>query len=111
MRATPEGRVKEAVKRRLKAVGAYYYMPVSNGMGRVGAPDFMVCLGGRFFGIETKAPGKRGNTTPNQKRELAAIDAAGGIALVIDDVSQLDDLLETHYDHQPKQEGIDTRTS
>lgn len=86
---TPEGKVKKKVKDWLVAHGAYYYMPMSNGMGRVGAPDFIVALKGRFVGIETKAPGKRGNTSPNQKRELAAIQEAGGVALVIDDVSQL----------------------
>lgn len=85
MALTPEGRVKNQVKKMLTASGAYWYMPMSSGMGRVGAPDFMVCIGGRFAGLETKAPGKRGNTTPNQDRELDAIRKAGGIALVIDD--------------------------
>lgn len=91
---TPEGRVKKQVKEWLVARGAYYYMPVSNGMGRVGAPDFIVCLpgGGKFVGLETKAPGKRSNTSPNQKRELEAIAKAGGVALVVDDVSQLSTL-------------------
>ena len=60
-------------------------MPVSNGMGRVGAPDFIVCLGGRFIGIETKAKGKRGNATPNQLREIEWINRAGGYAFVVDD--------------------------
>ena len=93
MSATPEGRVKKAVKQWLVARGYYYYMPVSNGMGRVGAPDFLCCINGRYVGIETKAPGKRSNTTPNQDREIEAIRAARGIAVVVDDVKQLDDLL------------------
>jgi hypothetical protein len=94
MAMTPEGRVKERVKAVLKLRGAYYYMPVSNGMGRVGAPDFIVCHDGRFIAIETKAPGKVANTTPNQKRELAAIRAANGLAVVIDDVEQLKEILD-----------------
>jgi hypothetical protein len=92
MAMTPEARVKAAVKKFLTARGAYFYMPMSNGLGRVGAPDFMVCYEGRFIGIETKAPGKRSNTTPNQDRELSAIHQAGGVAVVIDDVSQLDNV-------------------
>ena len=92
MAMTPEGRVKAAVKKYLTEVGAYYYMPVSNGMGRVGAPDFLVCWNGQFVGIETKAPGKRGNTSPNQDREIAAIRAANGLAVVIDDVEQLQEI-------------------
>lgn len=90
MAMTPEGRVKKKVREWLDKKGAYYYMPVSNGMGRVGAPDFLVCLNGRFVGIETKAPGKRSNTTPNQDREITWINSAGGVAVVIDDVSQLE---------------------
>ena len=93
MASTPEGRVKKAVKEYLTTIGAYYYMPMSNGMGRVGAPDFMVCHNGRFLGIETKAPGKRGNTTPNQDRELAAIQAANGLAVVVDDIEQLKEVM------------------
>lgn len=92
MALTPEGRVKKDVKAWLVKRRAYYYMPVSNGMGRVGAPDFIVCLGGRFVGIETKAPGKRGKATPNQLREIEWINRAGGYAIVVDDVSQLEPL-------------------
>jgi hypothetical protein len=87
---TPEGRVKKAVKRWLTEAGAYYYMPMSNGMGRVGAPDFLVCLAGRFVGIETKAPGKRYNTTANQRREIQWINMSGGVAMVVDDAAQLE---------------------
>lgn len=29
---TPEGKVKEACKKYLKSIGAWYFMPVSNGM-------------------------------------------------------------------------------
>lgn len=90
MASTPEKKVKDAVKRWLNARGAWWYMVVPNGYSRAGVPDFIACLNGRMLAIETKAPGKRRNTTPNQKRELAAVQRAGGISLVIDDVSQLD---------------------
>lgn len=89
MGMTPEGKVKKAIKEYLKSIGAWYYMPVSNGMGRVGCPDILVCWEGRFIAIETKAPGKRKNTTPNQDREIDAINSANGLALVVDDVEQV----------------------
>lgn len=89
MGMTPEGRVKAKVKDFLKSVDAWYYMPVSNGMGRVGCPDILACWHGRFIAIETKAPGKRKNTTPNQDREIDAINSANGLALVVDDVEQV----------------------
>lgn len=86
---TPEGKVKKKVKEYLISVDAWYYMPVSNGMGRVGCPDILVCWNGRFIAIETKAPGKRKNTTANQDREIDGITRAYGLALVVDDVEQV----------------------
>lgn len=91
MAMTPEGRVKEAVKKWLKAKGIWYYMPVQGGFGVVGIPDFICCWDGLFLAIETKAPGKRSNTTANQDAKISAINAAGGTALVIDDVQQLEE--------------------
>ena len=94
MATTPEGKIKTAIKRWLVDHGAWYFMPVSNGMGAMGVPDFIVCYDGKFLGIEAKAPGKRGNTTPAQKRQLDGINKANGIAIVVDDVAQLDKLAE-----------------
>ena len=90
---TPEGRVKAQVKDWLNAHGVWHFSPVSNGMGRHGIPDLICCAGGHFVGLECKAPGKRHTVTPLQQRELRKIDAAGGIALVVDDASQLPHLL------------------
>jgi len=89
MGMTPEGKVKKKVKEYLVSIGAWYYMPVSNGMGRSGCPDILVCYKGRFMAFETKAPGKLKNTTPNQDREIAGINKAGGMAIVVDDVEQV----------------------
>lgn len=86
---TPEGKVKKKVKEYLVSIGAWYYMPVSNGMGRSGCPDILICYKGRFMAFETKAPGKLKNTTPNQDREIAGINKAGGMAIVVDDVEQV----------------------
>lgn len=87
---TPEGRVKAQVKAHLKARGVWYFMPVSNGMGAHGVPDLLCCANGRFVALEIKAPGKRGNTSPLQKMQIEAINQAGGLALVVDDVTQLE---------------------
>lgn len=93
MGMTPEGKVKKAVKEYLKSIGAWYYMPVSNGMGRVGCPDILVCYKGLFMAFETKAPGKIKNVTPNQEREITDITRANGLALVVDDVQQVKDAI------------------
>ena len=81
--STPEGKVKNAVKKQLKALGFYQFWPVQTGMGAK-TVDCLACGGGRFVGIETKAPGKR--PTPLQEVTLTKIAEAGGITLVIDSV-------------------------
>jgi hypothetical protein len=91
MAMTPEGKVKKDVKAWLKARGIWFYMPVQNGMGVVGIPDLICCWGGKFLAIETKAPGKRSQTTANQEARIDEIRAARGWAIVVDDVSQLDE--------------------
>ena len=83
MAMTPERRVKAKVRKVLDKLGAYYVMPVTGGYGNSGAPDFLVCLHGRFIGIECKA-GKN-TTTPLQEKNLRQLSQAGGIALVVND--------------------------
>ena len=105
MALTPEGKLKAQVKKLLDESGfwragswmpkndvrGWYYMPVQNGMGTVGIPDFVGCDCGKFFCIETKAPG--GKLTANQEQRIKEIKAAGGIALVVNDIKQLEEYL------------------
>lgn len=76
---TPEGRTKDAVKAVLKEHGAYYHMPVQNGMGQA-TLDFNGCMKGRHFSIETKYNKK---LTPRQELTKADIEKAGGKVFVI----------------------------
>lgn len=83
---TPEARVKNAVKKLLTEHGVWYFMPVSNGMGRHGIPDIICCVRGHFMAIECKAgKGGKGKPTALQEREMERIVAAGGDALVVSD--------------------------
>jgi hypothetical protein len=94
--ATPEGKVKDKVKHFLKEQGVFFYMPVPGGYGVVGIPDILACVPlkitadmvgreiGVFAGIETKAPGKLKNTTPNQKHMLTNISNCHGVAVVVE---------------------------
>jgi hypothetical protein len=77
---TPEGRVKVQVKGMLKEHRAYQFWPVQTGMGK----RTLDCLGthrGRFFAIETKAPGAK--LTPPQELIRQEIQLAGGTVFVI----------------------------
>lgn len=82
---TPEAKVKKRVKQILAEVGAYHAMPIGTGFGNAGVPDFLVCLRGRFYGIECKANG--GKPTALQLKHLDDIRKAGGVALLIDETN------------------------
>ena len=91
---TPERKIKDVVRRVLKALGAYYAMPATGGYGSSGVPDFLVCYRGKFIGIECKANGN--NPTALQEKNLRDIGLCGGVALVIDEsnIADLGYLLE-----------------
>jgi len=92
MAATPEGRVKAKVVKQLKALGAYYFYPVTSGYGGSGVPDIVGCYRGCFFAIECKA-GKN-KPTPLQAKNINDIAAAGGLVWVVNE-ENVSDVSET----------------
>ena len=88
MAQTPEVKVKNKVVAQLKALGAYYFYPVTGGWGGSGVPDIVGCYKGLFFGIECKA-GKN-KPTKLQDLNLRQIDTAGGLALVVNEANVAD---------------------
>lgn len=80
---TPEGRVKEKVKKALAVLPqCYRFMPVQNGMGTPGL-DFYTCIAGRFVAIETKTPGN--HLTERQSLTAEQITQSGGIVFEVHD--------------------------
>jgi len=90
---TPEVKVKKQIRKILDEAGAYYAMPIGSGYGNSGVPDFLVCVSGKFVGIEAKAG--KGKTTALQEAHLSRIRSAGGVAVVIneDNIHTLKELL------------------
>ena len=82
---TPEGVIKKQVKEILSEVGAWYCMPVGSGYGKSAVPDFIICYQGYFIAIETKAGSKQ--ATAIQAREITRIQAAEGLAFVINETN------------------------
>ena len=80
---TPEAKVKKRVRKVLEEMDAYYVMPVTSGYGNSGAPDFLVCHKGKFFGIECKAGDNK--PTALQFKNLHRIQECGGVALVVNE--------------------------
>jgi len=88
---TPEGKVKAEVKKYLKKIGAYYFMPVQTGYGAAGV-DFYICYEGWFIAVETKAG--EAIPKPRQRKVLEDVDSCGGIALCINNVESLQRYIE-----------------
>jgi len=82
---TPEAKVKASVTKILKEFGAYYFSPMTGGFGRSGVPDIICCYRGFFIAIECKA-GKN-KPTALQEREMGKVNAAGGMAILINEVN------------------------
>ena len=91
MAQTPEGKVKAQVKSLLQLHDAYYFMPVQSGYG-MQTLDFLGCHRGRFFAIETKAPGKK--PTPRQELTIEKMLKGRAKVFVIDgNLDELEDWL------------------
>jgi len=106
--ATPEGKVKALLRKVLKPFGVWMYAPVSNGMGAHGIPDYVCCVPlvvtpdmvgkklGLFVGIETKAPGRRGQPdrglSKMQVMQKKRIMDASGYYFVVDGMDDIEDL-------------------
>lgn len=86
MTITPEGKIKQAIKKVLDDMGCYHFMPVQTGMGKR-TLDFLICYNGKFFGIEAKAPGNK--ITALQERCMNSIVKAGGQCTLIDSLEKV----------------------
>lgn len=108
MASTPEGKVKDALRKWLIAKGVWFagkpapavvtgwmYMPVPTGMGVNGIPDFCGIYKGRPLYIEAKAP-KGGVVSENQKDRHKEIQLAGGLVFVVKSVEELELAFHIH---------------
>lgn len=100
MAKTPEGEIKDQVRKILDEMNAYYFFPAANGYGRTGIPDVIACVGGHFVGIECKAGSKQ--PTALQQRELDNIEKAEGTGLLVnaDNIEYLKNNLENAYERR-----------
>lgn len=97
--ATPESKVKQAVRKALASFGVHpfmdvatgkvqgpvagtYYMPVAGPFSVHGVHDFVGCWHGIFWSIETKAPENPEDATVHQENFRLAVTLSGGISLV-----------------------------
>jgi hypothetical protein len=118
MAQTPEGKVKNAVKKRLIDYGlvplsqvsdlpsleGFFFMPVAGPYSVHGIHDFVGCWRGTFFSIETKAPDNPEDHTPAQERFCRAVVTSGGVAFTgVRDSSVVDQLASEVMDRQVRE--------
>lgn len=106
---TPEGHVKKDIRDLLYDFGlisagakqsnwppivtGWYFMPVPNGLGVHGIPDFIGFYKGKFFAVEAKAPGKERDVSANQENRIREIRIAFGHVVVADSVDPVRKML------------------
>lgn len=84
MAKTPEGYVKDEVKKILDAAKIIYSMKTTMGYGKSGWPDFDVVFRGIYVTIETKYDADKKGPTALQRDAMWEIRKSGGITLVLD---------------------------
>ena len=80
---TPEGKVVAYFRKKIDAAygeEVWRFAPVQMGYGVHGVPDELICIRGKFFAVELKAPG--GKATGLQMEQIRRIRRAGGWAVV-----------------------------
>lgn len=75
---TPEGYEKDAIKKYLDSINAWYFCPFMTGFGKSGVADIIACIDGFFWSIEVKRDGKV--PTNLQMHRVREVRAAGGKA-------------------------------
>lgn len=75
--------VKEKIKKILKELDIWYFMPLGGWYGRAGIPDFICCIGGLFVSIEAKT--SKGKLSEFQAVENDRIAKHAGYAFIVDE--------------------------
>lgn len=101
MAQTPEGRIKDWLRRELKKKypTCWIYLAPGGRFGRAGVPDLICNIGGLFVAIEAKTD--VGKLSRAQEYEISLIENANGITVVIygKDIRKLNILFE-HIDEK-----------
>lgn len=100
MAQTPEGKVKDAVKKLLRKHEVWYFMPVSNGMGAMGIFDIVCCVNGKFLGVECKSDATK-KPTPLQTHCAEGVLRSGGVVFL----AHADNLTDLEYTINQIKEG------
>lgn len=98
MAKTPEGIIKDMIKKILNKRGIFYKMIVPHPYGaNVGISDFQVHAHGHFVVIEAKPRTGKKKPTPKQTEYMDEIDKSGSISFVVrneEDMTRVEQYLD-----------------
>lgn len=86
-----EAAVVAAIVAELKRRGAYV-LNFHGSARRLGVPDLLACVSGKWVAIEVKQPGQK--ATARQRAEMDRIRRAGGVAFEADNVATVCEVLD-----------------
>ena len=90
----PEAYIVKAILKYLKSVPGCFAWKEHGGMyGTAGIPDIIACINGRFYGFEVKTA--IGKPTKLQEATIRKILSAGGTALVVRSVEEVQSAIES----------------
>ena len=69
------------IKTYLKSIGAYFIKTHGDRFSKVGTPDILACVNGRFVAVEVK--GENGKPSELQLHHIEQIKKAGGVAYIL----------------------------
>jgi len=86
----PEDRGRKTGDGRRRYVRFAYWRMLGHDESSAGISDILAVRDGRLVAIECKTPARRNRVTAAQRAFLAAVEAAGGIAIVADGVDAIE---------------------
>ena len=69
------------IKSYLKSIGAYFIKTHGDRFSRIGTPDIIACINGKFVAVEVK--GEKGKPSDLQLYHIDQIEKAGGYGTVL----------------------------
>ena len=90
---TPEAKLRKEIKAYLDQIGAYWSMVAGGSYSKVGDPDIIACINGKYLAIEAKVDTSQSDW---QKLRQRQIEDAGGMYIIarsVDDVVTAVELL------------------
>lgn len=94
MSSTPEGRIQQAIQKRLGQLGVFVFKVHGSALMPKGLPDLICCVEGLFVGLEVKTPQTLRNVSTHQLLKRDEIAAAGGRWFVVASVDDALDAIE-----------------